>query len=208
MGIQPSVDSHGRADGRVAGVLLAAGAGSRMGLPKALVRDPKNREPWLHSTIAALREAGCGWVHVVAGCRADEVAELAALSGEQVTVVTTADWAEGMSRSLVAGLESLDPALVDVAVVMLVDLPDVRAEVIARVLAGADLGPDCLVRASFHGAPGHPVLLGSRHWAGVIEAAAGDRGARDYLRRATVQLIECADLASGADQDRPLNAAD
>lgn len=191
--------------GRIAGIVLAAGAGRRMGTPKGLVRDPVTSEPWLHGTIGALRQAGCAPVHVVAGCRADEVADLAAQSGEEVTVVTTDDWAEGMGRSLAVGLESLDPLVSDVAVVMLVDLPDVRAAVIERVVAAADLGPDCLARATFDGVPGHPVLLGSRHWAGVVEAAVGDRGARDYLGRATVQLVECGDLASGVDQDRPVN---
>ncbi|GAB3934896.1 hypothetical protein GCM10027614_08730 [Micromonospora vulcania] len=56
---------------------------------------------------------------------------------------------------------------------------------------------------------GHPVLLGRHHWAGVAEAAAGDRGARDYLRAQgdAVRLVPCADVADGTDVDLPEQAA-
>ena len=120
------------------------------------------------------------------------------------------DWAEGMGASLRAGLGHLletDPDST-AALVTLVDLPDVTAEVVLRLretVAGASAeGADqVLVRASYDGVPGHPVVLGRAHWAGVIDTARGDRGARDYLtaHRDRVVLVECGDLATGADQD-------
>jgi CTP:molybdopterin cytidylyltransferase MocA len=47
------------------------------------------------------------------------------------------------------------------------------------------------------------VLLGRDHWAGVIATATGDQGARAYLRGHDVLAVECGDLATGADVDRP-----
>ena len=82
----------------------------------------------------------------------------------------------------------------------LVDLPDVGAEVVARVVAAAT-GPTSLARASYDGRLGHPVLLGRDHWEGVRASAAGDRGARDYLAAHDVTLVECGDLATGRDVD-------
>ncbi len=106
----------------------------------------------------------------------------------------------GMSASLRAGLAALvTPGL---ALVTLVDLPDVTAEVARRVLAVAT-GTTSLARASYDARPGHPVLLGSDHWPGVVEVSDGDEGAKPYLRRHAVRLVECSDLASGEDQDRP-----
>ena len=67
------------------GLLLAAGAGTRMGRPKALVLDDEGR-PWLHRAIDALRDGGCDHVIVVLGARAEEAARL--LQGMAVTVVT------------------------------------------------------------------------------------------------------------------------
>ncbi|WP_307833289.1 nucleotidyltransferase family protein [Pimelobacter simplex] len=179
------------------GLLLAAGAGRRMGMPKALVRDDAGTS-WLTRSVEVLRDGGCGEVVVVLGAGADEAEPLlAGLTG--VTTVRSEDWSSGMGASLATGLTALGEA--DAALVHLVDLPDVTARVVARVLAAGD-GAPALARASYDGRPGHPVLIGRGHWAGVIESAAGDQGARTYLKAHDVTLVECGDLATGADVDR------
>ena len=182
----------------VAGLLLAAGAGTRMGRPKALVVDDDGT-PWLARGVAALRDGGCEEVVVVLGAAADEAR---ALVPEGVTIVVAHDWAEGMSASLRAGLESLEDGAADAALVSLVDLPDVTDAVVNRVLsAGAD--KNALIRTTYDGRPGHPVVLGREHWFGVRAAAVGDRGARDYLANHALVEVECGDLATGLDVDEP-----
>ena len=187
------------------GVLLAAGAGRRMGRPKALLVDEAG-EPWLRHAVRTLRDGGCDPVTVVLGAAADEAAPL--LDGLDVRVVVAADWAEGMGASLRAGLADLigagaaAGADAPAAMVSLVDLPDVHADVVRRVVAaGAASGPAVLARAAYDGTPGHPVLIGRDHWAGVVASATGDRGARDYLASREVRLVECGDLATGVDRD-------
>ena len=56
-----------------------------------------------------------------------------------------------------------------------------------------------------HGRPGHPVVLGRTHWAGVSRDAVGDVGARPYLtaHRTEVTRVACEDVADGDDVDRP-----
>lgn len=179
----------------VAGVLLAAGAGQRFGGPKALARDDDGTS-WLLRSVQALRP--CAEVVVVLGAEAERAAALLPMS---VARLRADDWAEGMSASLRVGLAALAPTPHDAALVSLVDLPDVDAAVVARLVAAAT-GPDVLARAAYDGVPGHPVLIGSEHWAGVIGTATGDRGARDYLAAREVALVECGDLASGVDVDR------
>lgn len=192
------------------GLLLAAGAGRRMGMPKALVRDDAG-EPWLVRGVRALRDGGCDTVTVVLGAGVEEAHPL--LDGTGARWVLAADWGDGMSASLRAGLAALaaptdadgparDDAGVGAAIVSLVDLPDVHADVVRRVAAsGAD--PAALARAAYDGRPGHPVLLGRDHWAGLVGSVTGDRGARDYLATHPVVLVECGDLATGRDQDTP-----
>ncbi|NEN79519.1 nucleotidyltransferase family protein [Nocardioides zeae] len=179
----------------VDGLLLAAGAGRRMGRPKALVDD------WLPRSLRALRDGGCRRLTVVIGAAADEVRPLVPVD---VAVVVADDWADGMGASLRAGLGALSDDSPGV-LVHLVDLPDVGAAVVRRVL-GAWSGPTTLARASYgppgSAEPGHPVLLGAAHVAGVRASAAGDRGARRYLADRDVRLVDCADLASGRDVDR------
>lgn len=181
------------------GLLLAAGAGSRMGRPKALVRDEAG-EPWLVRGVRALREGGCDAVTVVLGARAEEAAPLLADTGARW--VLAPDWAEGMSASLRTGLAALAGGTDDAALVSLVDLPDVGPDVVRRVVALAG-DPAVVARAAYDGTPGHPVLLGRGHWAAVGDVASGDRGARDYLASRDVVLVECGDLATGRDRDTP-----
>jgi CTP:molybdopterin cytidylyltransferase MocA len=196
----------------VAGLLLAAGEGRRMGTPKALLHDAAG-VPYLDRTVGTLLEGGCASVTVVLGAAAEEARALLDEAGwtgdDAVVVVEAADWSTGMGASLRAGLASLmspgpgSPGGVVAALVTLVDLPDVGEDVVRRLLASGPVGPDTLARASYDGAPGHPVLLGRDHWAGVVGTAAGDRGARDYLATHEVRAVECGDLATGRDLDRP-----
>lgn len=179
---------------RSRGLLLAAGAGTRYGGPKALARDPDGTS-WLLRAVHAL--VPCDGVTVVLGASAPEVARLLPPS---VDVVVAHDWERGMGASLRTGLVSLADTGAECAVVTLVDLPDVTAEVVGRLLA-AGTGAASLARASYDGVPGHPVLLGRDHWAGVATAAEGDRGARDYLAQASPLLVECGDIATGRDVD-------
>jgi CTP:molybdopterin cytidylyltransferase MocA len=173
-----------------------------MGRPKALLHDADGTS-FLARGIASLVEGGCSSVTVVLGAEADAAREVLAMSGQAaVSVVVAQDWSEGMGASLRAGLASLGPAAADAVVVTLVDLPDVDGGVVRRVVA-AGAGPDALVRAEYDGRPGHPVLLGRHHWAGVAASAEGDQGARTYFRTHPPTPCECGDLATGRDVDRP-----
>jgi CTP:molybdopterin cytidylyltransferase MocA len=175
------------------GLLLAAGAGRRMGRPKALVDN------WLVDAVTTLREGGCVRVMVVLGAGADEARTL--LEGYDVELVVAEDWDEGMGASLRTGLGSLAPDAT-AALVTLVDLPDVGPDVVRRLL-DRPVSADTLARAMYDGTPGHPVLIGRDHWPGVVESAIGDQGARSYLGSHQVQLVECGDLATGRDVDGP-----
>ncbi|MFF0340523.1 NTP transferase domain-containing protein [Kribbella sp. NPDC004875] len=185
-----------RSEAGIAGLVLAAGAGRRMGRPKALIRAADG-VAWVVRTARVLGEAGCSPVVVVVGAAADDVR--AELSGEPVTVVEATDWAEGMSASLRAGLTYLRTASADAVSVVTVDVPGLTPEVVRRVDARA--GSAVLARAMYDGRVGHPVLIGREHWDGVVAVAHGDEGARPYLRGRDVVAVECADLADGLDVD-------
>ncbi len=175
------------------GLLLAAGAGRRMGTPKALVHDLDGTS-WLRRAVQALTQGGCEQVYVVLGADADEARPL--LDGLSTEVVIATDWAEGMGASLRAGLAAVGGG--GGLLVSLVDLPDVGPAVIARVLA-AESG---LARAAYDARPGHPVLFGASHLEPLMATLHGDVGARSYLAAHDVTLVECGDLATGADVDR------
>lgn len=187
------------------GVLLAAGAGRRMGRPKALVRDADGTS-WLTRSVGVLVEAGCDSVVVVLGAEAEAAAALLgsvwtpSVTGPSVEAVVAEDWAEGIGASLRAGLVASRRTPAETALVHLVDLPDIGAAVVARVQAAAT-GPGSLARATYDGTPGHPVLIGRDHWQPLIDSLAGDEGARSYLAGHGTSYVECGDLATGRDVD-------
>ncbi|MGG5260645.1 nucleotidyltransferase family protein [Phycicoccus avicenniae] len=187
------------------GLLLAAGAGRRMGRPKALVRPTPDAPTLVETTVDRLAHAGLERVVVVLGAAAGEATPLV-LSLHAEPVLAT-DWEEGMGASLRAGLAHLAATATDdveAALVTLVDLPDVGTRVYRRLLsAGRGAGPAVLARATYAGTAGHPVLLGRDHWAEVARTARGDRGARDHLAAHPPTAVECGDLATGADADTP-----
>ncbi|HJT94978.1 MAG TPA: NTP transferase domain-containing protein [Mycobacterium sp.] len=171
-----------------AGVLLAAGAGTRYGMPKVLAEQGE----WLRSGVLALSGGGCDDVVVVLGAAVVDVAPPA-------RAVIATDWADGLSASLRAGLSAVDAPY---AVLHTVDTPDVGPEVVRRVLAAARLSPSGLARARYGVRPGHPVVVARRHWPGLLETLHGDTGARPFLgARTDVVEVDCADLASGQDID-------
>ncbi|HET8766672.1 MAG TPA: NTP transferase domain-containing protein [Pedococcus sp.] len=190
-----------------AGLLLAAGGGRRMGGAKALLREPSGRR-FVERGLAVLREGGCSPVLVVVGAQAQEVRRYA---GAADLVVEAPDWATGQAASLRAGLTAVRETGAQAVCLLLVDLPDVDAEVVRRVTtavaaattaAGGD-GRRALGRAAYGGAPGHPVVIGRDHWHGVLGSLHGDVGARDYLATHDPLVVECGDLATGRDTDTP-----
>ncbi|MFI6876509.1 NTP transferase domain-containing protein [Streptomyces sp. NPDC050400] len=183
----------------VAGLLLAAGGGRRLGgRPKALLSH--RGRPLVEHAVRMLRAGGCDRVHVVLGAAAGDVRARAELDG--CVLVENPEWADGMGSSLRAGLGSLADSGAGAALVLLVDQPGIGAAAVGRVRE-AYRSPGSLVAAAYDGERGHPVLFGRDHWAGIAASASGDRGARAYLKEhaAEVELVECGDVADAYDID-------
>ncbi len=176
------------------GIVLAAGKGSRLGRPKALLRTAEG-EPWIARAAGLLHAAGCTRVLVVLGAAAEEAGGLVPVGCE---ILVAENWADGMGESLRAGL---DAASGDAALITLVDIPDLPVAVAERMLE-QPVTSHTLRQAVFDGRPGHPVLIGNAHWDAVASTLAGDRGARDYLAANGVREVECGDLFDGHDIDR------
>jgi nicotine blue oxidoreductase len=180
-----------------AGLLLAAGEGSRLGQPKALLE--LGGERLVDRGVTMLREAGCSPVVVVTG--AAEVEVMGAVT------VPNPDWRSGMGSSLRAGLAALPPGCPAV-VVALVDQPRVTAEAVRRLIAAYESGVGIAV-ATYDGRPRNPALFKSEFFEAIAESAVGDVGARGFLRTHAdlVTKVACDDIAAPDDIDTPEDLA-
>jgi len=182
---------------QIAGILLAAGEGSRLGGPKALVEVAGMR--LVDRGIALLRGGGTAPVVVVTG--AVDVPLLG------VITVHNPDWRSGMGSSLAAGLGAV-PDSCAAAVIALVDQPLIGPGVVRRLVA-AYLNGAAIAVASYGGKLRNPVLLARDEWAGVLALATGDVGARPYLHAHPnrVTAVECGDIGRPDDVDTPEDLA-
>jgi CTP:molybdopterin cytidylyltransferase MocA len=200
----------------VAGVLLAAGEGSRFGQPKALVEF--SGQTLAERGVNLLRAGGADPILVVTGAVPLEL--------DGTLTVANPQWRTGMGSSLRAALQALTAAAaaagagagvgagaaagrdVSAVVVALADQPLVGAEAVARLIAAHRAGASVAV-AAYDGQPRNPVLLAREHWPEVIETATGDQGARTFLRAHPdlVTLVECGDTGRPDDIDTPADLA-
>jgi nicotine blue oxidoreductase len=178
--------------------LLAAGEGARLGRPKALVE--LGGQTLAERGVALLRAGGADPVLVVTGAAPVEIGGARA--------VHNPDWRSGMGSSLAVGLRALDETGSGAAVIALADQPLVGAEAVRRLIAAYRDGASVAV-AAYAGKPRNPVLIAREHWAAVTGLAAGDTGARPFLRAhpELVTLVECGDTGSPDDVDTPEDLA-
>ena len=192
----------------VAGILLAAGDGTRLGQPKATVK--LGGMTLAERGVGLLRTGGADPVLVVTGAIG------VAIPG--VTAVHNPDWLSGMGSSLAAGLRALagggdgEPVpgadTVTAAVIALADQPLIGPAAVGRLIAAHAAGAGVAV-AAYEGKPRNPVLIARVHWATVLGLASGDTGARPFLRAhpELVTLVECGDVGRPDDIDTPQDLA-
>ena len=177
---------------QVSGVLLTAGASSRMGECKPLL-------PWGEVTLIEavtaelLRVEFCELV-VVLGREADRVAALLEQMGDaRISIVRNHDYADGVASSLQAGLAACSPTS-EAAAVLLADQPTLGHALVERVIAAWLAGDREAARPVYVGpegetVPGHPVLLGRSLWPSVA-ALSGEQGARELFAADPSLLLE------------------
>lgn len=207
---------------RVAGILLAAGEGSRLGRPKALVE--LGGQTLAERGVTLLRDGGADPVLVVTGAVPVRV--------DGARTVHNPDWRAGMGTSLAAGLRALGAvaagaadengadgadgahenavaaSAAGAAVIALADQPLVGPEAVRRLITAYQNGASVAV-AAYHGQPRNPVLIAREHWPAVLALATGDTGARPFLRAhpELVTIVECGDTGSPDDVDTPADLA-
>jgi nicotine blue oxidoreductase len=183
----------------VNGIVLAAGAGSRLGRPKADVELGGQR--LVDRAVATLRAGGCA--EVLAVLRPEQ----AGAAGARTVVNPDPD--RGMGSSLRCALAELaaDPRSA-ACVVLLADLVGVRPAEVAAVIERHRAGA-AIVAVRRAGQRSHPVLVSRRWYLEFAAAAVGDQGGRDFFARrlADTSFLDYPDPISDIDTAEDLSRA-
>jgi molybdenum cofactor cytidylyltransferase len=176
----------------IAGLVLAAGAGSRFAASESKLLADVGGKPILERAVAAACAVpSLERVAVVLGAHSTEVRARVQFGRAEVTVCP--DWALGQAASLRCGLLALTGA--EKVIVTLGDAPLITPEAIARFV-----DEPARTRAVFEGRLGHPAVLGPEEISAALSLT-GDQGARELLRGG--KQIEVGHLCSGRDVDTP-----
>lgn len=158
----------------IRGIVLAAGASSRMGQAKAALPIGTTGETVAGRVVRTLLAAGLPSVTVVAGAHIDAVRAAMPANEPRVSVVEHPGWAQGQLSSLLAGLAAVDDPQLEAILVTLVDVPLVRPDSVAAIVRAWRESRAPIVRPVDGERHGHPVVF--------------DREVFDDLRRADLSV--------------------
>ena len=178
-------------------VVLAAGASTRFGSTKQLVRV--NGRPLMHTVVSRAVELAGHSVTVVLGAHAGELAPLLKHSPASVTV--NREWSEGIASSIREGLAHT-PTTADGVLILLADQASVTTEDLRRLASAWRRNPSSLVAAQYAGRYGVPAIFPRWCFRELAELR-GDRGAQSLLARHVDRLVRLPMPSAELDIDRP-----
>jgi molybdenum cofactor cytidylyltransferase len=187
----------GRPGDRLYAIVLAAGASTRFGSPKQLVRV--GGRPLLHAVVTRTAEVTGNALIVVLGAGASELAPL--LKHSAGSVVVNRHWREGLASSIRAGVARL-PATCAGAMLVLADQAAVSSDDLRRLAGTWRRRPQCIAAALYAGTTGAPAIF-PRNTFTELAALRGDSGARAILRRNADRLMRVPMPAAELDLDTP-----
>jgi len=194
------------------GIVLAAGASSRMGRAKAALPFGQTGETVLSRIVVTLLEGGLTNVAVVAGAHIDAVRRAMPNHERRARVIEHPTWERGQLSSLIAGLDAIDAPLLEAVMVTPVDVPLVTPLTVAALIGAWRRTRAPIVRpagpmislnpgAQRHG---HPVIFDRAVFAD-LRAADPNIGAKAVfaIHRDRIVNVEVKDAGAFEDIDTP-----
>ncbi len=183
---------------RVSAIVLAAGAGTRMGdRIKQLL--PWRGKTMLQNALEIAEQSIVNETVLVLGARSSEIR--AAIGPVSARIVDNPAWAEGHSTSIRAGLAALSPQI-DAAVFINADQPLLTPGIVDALIRRHAAAGAHIVVPLYAGKRGSPVLFDRTHFA-ELSNLHGEQGGREVLLHHPFEAVEWADQAANFDVDTP-----
>ncbi|WP_425390742.1 nucleotidyltransferase family protein [Ekhidna sp.] len=173
-----------KANGDIGLMILAAGASSRLGQPKQLVKFED--KPLLQHTLDIGQEVNVQERVLVLGAKSELIQEV--IIPGTFSIIHNYEWDKGMSTSIHVGLKSLEGKHTNLkhVIIMLSDQPYVTIEIINQLIASQDAAEPCITTCSYANQMGVPAIF-SHHFFEDLLKLTGDQGARKLIQ----QKLDC-----------------
>jgi molybdenum cofactor cytidylyltransferase len=188
----------------ISGIVLAAGASTRMGQAKAALPLGKTGETVVARVVKTVLDGGVPSLVVVAGAHIDAVLAAMPVREPRARVIEHHGWEQGQLSSLLAGLAAIDTPLLEAALVTLVDVPLVRPSTVAAVIEAWRRDRAPIVRPVDGDRHGHPVIF-DRSVFDALRSADPAIGAKAVFAayRSRILDVEVKDPGAFEDIDTP-----
>jgi molybdenum cofactor cytidylyltransferase len=163
----------------IAGIVLAAGASSRMGQPKMML--PYKQKTIIRHVIEVALRSNLDHLIVVINPQVDGLLQEASVPGVK-NIIQNNHFQAGMSTSVKKGILSL-PEQTEAAVILLGDQPEINEQAINKVIDTYHAkDKPSIVRAAFwNNEKGHPVLLKHTMFPHLLQIE-GDSGGKAVIQ--------------------------
>jgi molybdenum cofactor cytidylyltransferase len=189
-------------------IILAAGESRRMGFPKALLPYPLpdgSESTFLDHLLGVMNQSRAEPIVVVLGHEGERIrGSVSSASWGRARPVLNDRYREGMLTSILAGIEAVETSSVEGALILPVDHPDVRLEIVELLIDRFERDPRSIVLPVYQGRRGHPVLF-ARTVFDEIRRAPESVGARQVVwdHQGDLLEVDVQDPGISRDVDTP-----
>ncbi|ULC59067.1 nucleotidyltransferase family protein [Flaviramulus sp. BrNp1-15] len=171
---------------RISVLILAAGNASRMGRIKQLL--PYNNSTLLQVAINNALASKANDVHCVLGANSEIIQK--EIKADKVTFINNPNWQEGLSSSIVAGVEYLKTLKeeTDAIMIMLADQPKVDKYYLNELIDLFKKNENKIIASIYKNRKGVPAIFPSTHFNELLQLK-GDKGANLLLNNSDQDVI-------------------
>ena len=169
---------------RVAALILAAGASSRLGQPKQLV--VYRGETLVERAVRVAHEAGASPIFVVLGANFEPILRVLEANTREVRILINKGWKRGMASSIALGASAAERVDADDLLVMTCDQVHVDADHLQQLVRSSKR--ENVVASFYWERRGIPALF-PRFAFPALQELSGDTGARELLQKDSVLIV-------------------
>lgn len=166
-------------------LILAAGSSSRMGKPKQLL--PYKNTTLLGWTISQAKKSKANNVFCVLGANAEIITK--DISKHKIECILNTNFKDGLSSSIVAGIDYLKSTDFDAILIMLADQPNINSDYLNKLIKTSEENPSKIIASNYIDKIGVPAIFTKKYFPHLLNLK-GDKGAKDFLNNHQSKIIK------------------